>query len=107
MCIMLVHFLKQFVYSKVRHWEILPPVYNITGYVKCCGTVLSIVHIPTCFTSKPGILPSRRLAARLLYLNSASDRNPMENKCRTPFQKCPLRKKSGIILYSSDLIYKK
>lgn len=45
--------------------------------MKCCGTILSVACIPTCFTSKPGMLLSWRLSDRvLLYLNSALGRTP-------------------------------
>lgn len=55
--------------------------------MKCCGSVLFIVCIPTCFTSKPGILPSRRSLDRLLrYLSSASDRTPWKTNAEHHFR---------------------
>lgn len=98
-----IHFFQQFIYSKINrwHWEILPPVKNITGYVNCCGTTLSIARIPTCFTSKPGILPSRRLSDRVvMYLSSA-----LEPRAKTNGERQFRSTHSGKNLKSHEILW--
>lgn len=93
-CIMHVHFLKQFIYSKINHWhwEIFPPVQNIPGDGKCCGTTLSIVHIPA---SAVSLVPCQAGAWQIfIVLELCLRQNPSGNKLSNAISEVPIRRET-------------